>query len=223
MTPFPRLHPRLHYIDADDSSNMQSSRDHVTKEGVVYTHSFDSSFNILMPQLVDTFEGHFVRDISCGADFSIITSIVKGDGSQPVSRTTSISIPPVGTLPIQGTLPREVITSCRYGNMNDLQHYLLSEIHKGTLDLEATDKMGNTALIIACQNGHYKIGKMLIDQGANVNARNNKGNSPLHFALTYSFEELSKYLIAKGADEYVTNREGLTPYEGLSVANISSL
>jgi ankyrin repeat protein len=78
-------------------------------------------------------------------------------------------------------------------------------------------------LLICSQNGHLNLIKMLVENGANVNARNLKGNTALHFSFTYGFEDLFRYLISKSADEYALNAEGLTCYEGLSREHIDKI
>lgn len=71
-------------------------------------------------------------------------------------------------------------------------------------------------LIIASQNGQLLIVKLLVEAGANLNAKNKRGNTCLHYSMAYSFEDVSRLLLSSGADDYVTNMDGLTCYEGLS-------
>lgn len=78
-------------------------------------------------------------------------------------------------------------------------------------------------LILSCQSGHLDLCRILVEAGADVNAKNQKGNTPLHYTLTYGFAEITRYLISQGADEYATNAEGLTCYEGLSARSLHDL
>lgn len=78
-------------------------------------------------------------------------------------------------------------------------------------------------LILCCQSGFTDLCRLLVEFGADVNAKNLKGNTPLHYSLTYGFSEISRFLIAHGADEYATNSDGLTCYEGLSMESLHDL
>jgi ankyrin repeat protein len=80
--------------------------------------------------------------------------------------------------------------------------------------LESKDGDGNTPLISACFappsfNPQVAVANYLIDQGANINARNTSGGSPVYFALRSV--DLMQRLIAKGADVNVRAYLGLTP------------
>ena len=87
-----------------------------------------------------------------------------------------------------------------------------------------TDQYGNSLLIVACQNGHLSICKLLVDSvGVDINHRNHKGNTALHYCFAYQFQAISQYLISKGADDFATNLEGLTCYEGLSREALEAL
>jgi ankyrin repeat protein len=80
--------------------------------------------------------------------------------------------------------------------------------------LESKDGDGNTPLISACWGPPTNVPQVavadyLIDQGANINARNTSGGSPVYFA--FRSVELMQRLIAKGADVNVRAYLGLTP------------
>ena len=92
-------------------------------------------------------------------------------------------------------------------------------IKKGAnLDLVSDDGDGNTALHIACFNGDfpqsYKIAELLIEKGANVNAKNSRGQHSIHYILEIDnlVERLSlmKKLKKAGANINVQNNEGNT-------------
>lgn len=81
--------------------------------------------------------------------------------------------------------------------------------------MDGRDQFGNTPLIIACQNGHARLAKVLLRHGAAVAAANRSGNTGLHYAVSFGFAPLADFLISQGADDSVRNAAGLTPYEGI--------
>jgi hypothetical protein len=90
-------------------------------------------------------------------------------------------------------------------------------------DANTVDSAGNTPLIVACQNGHLQVCKLLLANSANLNASNFKGNTALHYCFSYGYEEIGEYLIKCGADDEQPNSEGLTCYEGLTQSDLDML
>jgi len=85
------------------------------------------------------------------------------------------------------------------------------ERHKGyaTEDhLNAVRRLGVTPLHRAVVENEKGVAELLIEKGADVNAKNNSGWTPLHRVHTKDVAEL---LIAKGADVNAKNRVGWTP------------
>jgi len=60
----------------------------------------------------------------------------------------------------------------------------------------------------ASQKGHKEIVKLLIAEGADVNAKDKYGMTPLHLAET---KEAAELLIANGADVNARTGDGQTP------------
>jgi len=68
-----------------------------------------------------------------------------------------------------------------------------------------------TLLHLAAHYGHRKAVRVLLDSGADINAKNGEGNTPL-FAATYQqHSEIAAILIEKGADVNIKNIYGYTP------------
>ena len=63
----------------------------------------------------------------------------------------------------------------------------------------------------ACAISHFDIAKLLIEHGADVNARQMQGVTPLHSAAHNGQAKLSKLLIDSGADINAKMENGQTP------------
>ena len=74
-----------------------------------------------------------------------------------------------------------------------------------------------TALHIACKNGHLVVAKALIDSEpasvGTVNYQDRKGNTPLHHCVLNGNYELVKLLLSYGAAIDIKNIAGKTPIE----------
>lgn len=64
-----------------------------------------------------------------------------------------------------------------------------------------TDLNQPTALTRACEEGHEAAVHLLVESGANVEARRRDGYTPLFIAVTSANEGLAKYLLQHGADK----------------------
>ena len=80
-------------------------------------------------------------------------------------------------------------------------------------DLNARDMWGETPLHYAAMNGYVDSINVLLEAGADVDAREGFiGNTPLHNAASCGHEEICKTLIRAGADLNARNKYGETPY-----------
>jgi ankyrin repeat protein len=110
-------------------------------------------------------------------------------------------------IPIAGSV---LISAAASGNPEMVQEIL--SYHP---NLEARDRVGRTAIFTAAEwRNRDKAGarvecvRLLIQAGANVNARDKKGNTVLHETFLIDVEE---ELLKFGADVNVRNKEGETP------------
>ena len=104
----------------------------------------------------------------------------------------------------------EIFSKIRHNRLEEVGDLLRSGV-----PLNLRDRFGNTMLAIACQNGLKRMSKLLLRQGADINATNYKGNTPLMFCFTYGYgDTLGQYLMSKGADSTMVNKEGFTCFEG---------
>ncbi|XP_065910853.1 uncharacterized protein [Dysidea avara] len=83
-------------------------------------------------------------------------------------------------------------------------------LNTGSIDINAVNKWGWTPLMIATNNNHPEIVKMLVDKGADLNARDMNGRSALSIALLGGNEELAGALITAGADIKISDNDGDT-------------
>ncbi|MEO8027954.1 MAG: ankyrin repeat domain-containing protein [Bryobacteraceae bacterium] len=58
--------------------------------------------------------------------------------------------------------------------------------------------LGSSTLHICAQNGHIEFAKLLIDRGANVNAKTRRGTTPLAAAKAAKQEKAAQYLASRG-------------------------
>jgi Ankyrin repeats (many copies) len=71
-----------------------------------------------------------------------------------------------------------------------------------------TDRTGGTPLHLAAITGHFKIVEMLLDTGADPNARNHQHWTPLHIATKNARPRIVRLLAARGADLEATEYRG---------------
>ena len=97
-------------------------------------------------------------------------------------------------------------------NIDREEEEVIEEIEGSELNLDYVGQRGYTLLEIALEKGRFKIAKLLIEKGANVNTVNRAGYTPLINAIYTSNcddESLAivKLLISKGADVNHIDRE----------------
>lgn len=113
---------------------------------------------------------------------------------------------------------RQVLSYGRHGRTQEVQ----AALDNGFV-VDEQDDNSNTLLLVAAQNGLKPLARLCLKYGANPNQANHRGNTPLHYCFKYQHQDLAAYLIKKGADDGATNKDGLTPYEGLSLADLGEL
>ena len=66
---------------------------------------------------------------------------------------------------------------------------------------------------MASRFGHLEVSRVLLDHGANVNARQQNHWTPIHLSASNGHLEIVKLLLERGADVHALNDEGETPYQ----------
>ena len=102
-----------------------------------------------------------------------------------------------------------LLEACAVGNIETVQFLLqmqfLSHI---SLDVDHTNEQGQTPLMIASENGHVNIVKLLLSEKANVNKQDNTGQTAVMLAKTI---EIYQTLVQANADTTIVTHIGLTP------------
>ncbi len=77
----------------------------------------------------------------------------------------------------------------------------------------ATD---NTPLMHAASDGDLATMRLLLDHGADPNARNGHNEVPLGYACSYGQWDAAKLLVERGADVNGVERQGMTHLEWMT-------
>jgi hypothetical protein len=72
---------------------------------------------------------------------------------------------------------------------------------------------GGTPLIVAALFGQMDAAKLLIDNGASLEIKNNDGATALHVAAFFGQPQVVSLLLEQGADSTAKNNSGQTPLE----------
>ena len=81
-----------------------------------------------------------------------------------------------------------------------------------TVDINATNLVGDTPLLRACALGQGDVVSCLLDEyGAEVNVKNHLNVSPLHVAVHGGHTEISELLLKAGANPNSPGRRGPSP------------
>lgn len=81
---------------------------------------------------------------------------------------------------------------------------------------DEADDTGATPLILATLKGSLRICQMLIEHGANINARNLNGHTAVKYAGSKNHKELLQYLLDCGGDPNARDHIGDTPLHRVS-------
>ncbi|KAH8554260.1 ankyrin repeat-containing domain protein [Umbelopsis sp. PMI_123] len=95
----------------------------------------------------------------------------------------------------------DILYCARYGELDELKDANFPAEY-----FKAADESGNTALHMACANGHLDIVKYVVEKLASldnvtqyINSQNEQGNAPLHWAALNGHLEIVQLLIKNKA------------------------
>ncbi|XP_035739588.1 ankyrin repeat domain-containing protein 39-like [Vespa mandarinia] len=101
---------------------------------------------------------------------------------------------------------RGIWYAAQYNDKDKVERFLKKGI---SADIE--DSAGYTALHYAARNGYYQICEMLLQYGANVNARTRCGQATaLHRAATQGHDRVVESLLKYGANANLKDADGYT-------------
>ncbi len=110
------------------------------------------------------------------------------------------------------TLDEYYLECARYGELSDLIS-AMKEADK-SFNVNLKDFRGNSALHMACANGHIEMVKYLLDVlHCEINIKNTSENTPLSWAALNGQKEVVKILLEHNADYEIKNSQGKTPSE----------
>uniref|UniRef100_A0A1Y1NC46 RING-type E3 ubiquitin transferase n=1 Tax=Photinus pyralis TaxID=7054 RepID=A0A1Y1NC46_PHOPY len=100
----------------------------------------------------------------------------------------------------------QLVRAAAQGQLETVQR-LLEDVPRGMVDMRSG---GKTSLQVAAHQGHVQVVKLLLRNGAAVNASDSDGDTCLHYAAFGNQSEVLELLIQNRADLNTSNRSGCT-------------
>jgi ankyrin repeat protein len=128
--------------------------------------------------------------------------------SLPVARTSWI--PALAVLSGLAAVPlgaQTIFDAALQGDTNRVRELLESDPQLA----HATDDDGRTPLHNAASRGHVAVATILLDSGADIDAREEDNETPLHSAAWRSQVAIGRLLVERGSDLEARNHWGRTP------------
>lgn len=126
-----------------------------------------------------------------------------------LSTMLALAIAVLGSFPLTGSELAMNDTQLHVAAADD-DAATIGKLIAGGAKVDARDRDGATALLVATQRNRINAAKALIEAGADVNAKDNINDSPYLYAGARGHLEILKMTLAHGADLKSTNRYGGT-------------
>ena len=97
-------------------------------------------------------------------------------------------------------------TAAEAGDIDSVRYTL----YKYPQCVNKPDLIKQTPLHWAARSGRFEVCKLLIEKGADVNAKSNDGSTPLHWAAIKGQPRICKLLLDNGADVNAAESDGET-------------
>src|SRR5439155_522999 len=95
-----------------------------------------------------------------------------------------------------------------FAGVQDEMKAILELLLLNKADVNAQDEFAKSGLSWAVERGNAKTVKLLLENGADPNIKNEDGDTPLHLCKS---KEIAELLLAKNADVKARNKSGRTP------------
>ncbi|KAH7966656.1 hypothetical protein HPB49_018324 [Dermacentor silvarum] len=187
------------------------------------SHSADSVLSSLRPELRQRrMQYHAVRRRKLRSGLDMIrrrkrtstTAAAKLAGRsdrKPFGELNYSAPPDLSKIPLNKSTGETVLhRAARLGHV-DLAWCCLESREGGSV--ESCDVNGQTPLHEAASRGHLRVGRALLQCGADPNACAHNGRRPLHDAVEKGHVEMVRLLLSYGADAMLTTGSGLSPLE----------
>jgi len=170
------------------------------------------------PMVFHQFLSYLQRDINIGvmkiqkfctvliavSSLVIVTDCTGSGGKADHQTSTGMESPgPTETIATSGPAAEEQMRQAAL----DGELEIVEELLDAGIAVNAIDKEGHTALMLAAFNGHSDILLALINEGASVDRRDFMGRTSLLYASTGPFPETVKILLDKGAEPNVVDSD----------------
>jgi len=104
---------------------------------------------------------------------------------------------------------KTALTTAAFCGFTDIAVLLLD--HKADIEAKESVSLDATPLVLASENGHADLVRVLLTHGANPNASDSYHQSALIWAIVNGHDDVCRLLLAKGADPNAKDYRGQTP------------
>ena len=102
----------------------------------------------------------------------------------------------------------QFVLACLNNDYDLCKHELETSKQPETLVKGKESHDGQTALSLACEQGHLKIAELLCEYGAELDSMDNSGQTPLMLAIINGWGQTASYLARLGASLFVSDNNG---------------